>query len=154
MSAGLETSLAEALRAQRIALQRVEPSAVLDARFERSVETWRAQRLRARRRRRLSWALAAAATVVLVLSNGWLVRQVGAPPARAAPPDSDYAQIAPADTVLRMRASLGAQLPVRSANGWLSHRRHYWVDVGVAADGTLYIERVMPVDDDPQLVVP
>jgi hypothetical protein len=56
--------------------------------------------------------------------------------------------------VLRLQASLGANLPVRSGNALLPQRRHYWVDVGVAADGTLHIERVTPIDEDPQLFVP
>ena len=56
--------------------------------------------------------------------------------------------------VLRVRASLGAQLPLSNANGFSARRRHYWIDVGVAPDGTLNIERVTPIDEDPQLFVP
>lgn len=155
MSARIEASLFKAMLAQRAVLQRMLPSAALDARFERSLETWRAQRLRADRRRRLTWALAAAATGVLVLSTGWLVMHVGERPASAVARDSKSAYSASEDAaVLRVRASLGAQLPVMAGNGSAPHPRHYWVDVGVASDGTLYIERVTPIGDDPQLFVP
>ena len=66
-----------------------------------------------------------------------------------------YAQLATeGPAVLRVRASLGAQLPESGGNGFLSRPRHYWVDVDVAGDGTLYIKRVTPIDDDPQLFVP
>jgi hypothetical protein len=155
MSERIETSLSAALLAQRAALRRIAPSAALDARFEHSLVGWSAQRLRARRRRRLSWAFAAMAAAVLVMSTGWLVMHVEAsrPPAGMHSPG----QVALADadaTVLRMRASLGAQLPVRNGNAFSPRRRHYWVDVAVAADGTLYIERVTPIDEDPQLFVP
>jgi len=155
MSERVETSLSEALLAQRAALRRIGTSAALDARFEQSLASWSSQRVRASRRRRLSWAFAAAAAAVLVMSTGWLVMHVdGArPPAER----RNFAQTQAADAgamVLRMRASLGTQLPVRNGNGFLPRRRHYWVDVAVAPDGTLYIERVTPIDEDPQLFVP
>jgi hypothetical protein len=40
VSARIETNLSQALLAQRAALRRAEPSAALDARFDRSLETW------------------------------------------------------------------------------------------------------------------
>jgi hypothetical protein len=150
-----ESILCRALLAQRVALRNMEPSAALDARFEHSLEAWRTQRLRSGKWRRLQWALAAAVAGVLVLSTGWLVLHVGERPARAVVPDSQNAKLAAEEpAMLRVRASLGAQLPVRGGNGFLSHPRHYWVDVDVAGDGTLYIKRVTPIDDDPQLFVP
>ena len=152
MSERLETSLSQALLAQREALRRTRASAALDARFEQSLRQWRARRVRAGRRRRLSWALAAAMAGVLMASTAWLVIHIGTPPA---PYGSGQAEFADADAaVLRVRASLGAQLPVRNGNGFSSRRRHYWVDVAVAPDGTLNIERVTPIDEDPQLFVP
>ena len=155
MSERIETSLSEALLAQRAALRRIGTSAALDARFEQSLVSWSSQWVRASRRRRLSWAFAAAAATVLVMSTGWLVMHVDAarPPAER----RNFAQTQAADAdamVLRMRASLGTQLPVRNSNGFFPRRRHYWVDVAVAPDGTLYIERVTPIDEDPQLFVP
>jgi hypothetical protein len=155
MSERVEASLSPALLAQRAALQRARTSAALDARFEQSLGTWRARRVRAGRGRRLSWALAAAAAGVLVMSTAWLVMHIGTPPARAEMYGSAQAQVADADgAVLRVRASLGAQLPVRNGNGFSSRQRYYWVDVRVAPDGTLNIERVTPIDEDPQLFVP
>ena len=155
MSERLEASLSQALLAQREALRRTRPSAALDARFEQSLTDWKSRRLRAGRRRHLSWGLAAAAAGVLVVSTGWLVMHVGAPPSQAGVYGSGQGQVADLDpAVLRVRASLGAQLPVRNGNGFSSRRRHYWVDVDVEPDGTLYVERVTPIDEDPQLFVP
>jgi hypothetical protein len=155
VSARTERILSRALLAERVALKQLEPSAALDARFEHSLESWRTQRLRSARWRRLRWALAAAVTGVVVLSTGWLVLHMDQRPALAVVPDSRYAQLATeGPAVLRVRASLGAQLPARAGNGFLSQPRHYWVDVDVAGDGTLYIKRVTPIDDDPQLFVP
>ena len=155
MSERTETNLSNALRALRASLQHTDTSLALDARFEQSVATWSAERVRAGRRRRLSWALAAAAAGVLVVSTGWLVMHVETPPFPAEIRNSGQARTAAADpAVLHVRASLGAQLPVRTGDGLSPRRRHYWVDVGVAPDGTLYIERVTPIDEDPQLFVP
>ena len=155
MSERIEASLSQALLAQRAALRRARPSAALDARFELSLGTWRARLVRTRRRRRLSWALAAAAAGVLIVSTSWLVMHIGRPPPPGETYHSGRTQVADADAaVLRVRASLGAQLPVRNADGFSSRRRHYWVDVSVAPDGTLNIERVTPIDEDPQLLVP
>ena len=103
----------------------------------------------------MSWALAAAAAGVLIVSTSWLVMHIGRPPSPGETYHSGRTQVADADAaVLRVRASLGAQLPVRNADGFSSRRRHYWVDVSVAPDGTLNIERVTPIDEDPQLFVP
>jgi hypothetical protein len=155
MSEHLEVGLSQALLAQREALRRTRPSAALDARFEQSLATWRSHRLRAGRRRRLAWGLAAAAAGVLVVSTAWLVMHVGAPPSPAGVYRAGQGQVADVDAaVLRVRASLGAQLPVSNGNGLSSRRRHYWVDVDVEPDGTLYVERVTPIDEDPQLFVP
>lgn len=152
MSQRIEASLSQALLTERAALRRARASAALDARFEQSLRKWRARRVRAGRRRRLSWALAAAMAGVLMASTAWLVIHIGTPPT---PYGSGQAESADADAaVLRVRASLGAQLPVRNGNGFSSRRRHYWVDVAVAPDGTLNIERVTPIDEDPQLFVP
>jgi hypothetical protein len=94
-------------------------------------------------------------TGVVVLSTGWLVLHMDERSVRAEAPDARYAQLATeGPAVLRVRASLGAQLPARGGNGFLSQPRHYWVDVDVAGDGTLYIKGVTPIDDDPQLFVP
>jgi len=155
MSEGIGTSLTGALRAQRSALRRIGTSTALDARFEHSLATWSSQRAWAGKRRRWSWAFAATAAAVVVISTGWLVMHVDAarPPAET----RNFGQVQVADddaTVLRMRASLGAQLPVSNGYGFSPRRRHYWVDVAVAPDGTLYIERVTPIDEDPQLFVP
>jgi len=155
MSEPVEASLCEALLAQREALRRARPSAALDARFERSLARWRARRLGAGRRGRLSRALAAAAAGVLIVSTVWLVTHIGSTPSPAEVHHSGQGEVADtAAAVLRVRASLGAQLPVRNGNGFSSRRRRYWVDVGVEPDGTLYVERVTPVDEDPQLFVP
>jgi hypothetical protein len=155
MSEPTETSLSQALLAHRAALRGASASAALDARFEQSLGIWKAQRARAGRWRRLSWALAAAAAGVLTVSTAWLVMHIGTPPSAAKMQSSGQAQVAAADaTVLRLRASLGTQLPVRNDNGFSPRRRHYWVDVWVAPDGTLYVERVTPIDEDPQLFVP
>ena len=155
MSERIETSLSQALLAQRAALRRARASAALDARFEQSLAKWRARRVRSGRRRRLSWALAAAMTGVMMASTAWLVIHIGKPPAPAETYGSGQAEVADANAaVLRVRASLGAQLPVRNGNGFSSRRRHYWVDVAVAPDGTLNVERVTPIDEDPQLFVP
>ena len=157
MSEPIEASLSRALLAQRAALRRATASPALDARFEQSLGTWGARRVRAGRRRRLSWALAAAMVGVLMASTAWLVMHTGPPTAPAKTYASGQALAADAATdaaVLRVRASLGAQLPLRNANGFSPRRRHYWVDVAVAPDGTLNIERVTPIDEDPQLFVP
>ena len=155
MSGRIETTLSEALLAQRAALRRLGTSAALDARFEQSLATWSSERLRARRRHRLSWAFAAAAAAVVLMSTGWLVMHVDASRSPAGTHNVGAVQIADADaTVLRVRASLGTQLPLRSGNGFYPRRRHYWIDVAVAPDGTLYVERVTPIDEDPQLFVP
>jgi hypothetical protein len=157
MSDPIEASLSRALLAHRTALRGARASAALDARFEQSLGTWRARRVEAGRRRRMSWALAAAMAGVLIAATAWLVLHAGTLPARASADTSSSGQpqVAAADAaVLRVRASLGAQLPVRNGNGFSSRRRHYWVDVSVAPDGTLNIERVTPIDEDPQLFVP
>ena len=154
MSERIEMRLSQVLLVQRAALRRARASAALDARFEQSLGAWRAQRARAGRRRRLSWALAAAAAGVLVAGTAWLVMHIGTSPSPVETYGLRRAHVADSDeAVLRVRASLGAQLP-RSANGSSPRRRHYWVDVGVAPDGTLNIERVTPIDEDPQLFVP
>ena len=155
MSERIEASLSEALLAQRAVLRRARASAALDARFEQSLGTWQARRARAGRRRRWSWALAAAAAGVLMVSTAWLVMHIGTPPSPAGTYRTAQGQGADADAaVLHVRASLGAQLPVSNVNGFSARRRHYWIDVGVAPDGTLNIERVTPIDEDPQLFVP
>jgi len=155
MSERIEASLCEALLAQREALRRARPSAALDARFEQSLGRWRARRLGAGTRGRLSRALAAAAAGVLIVSTVWLVTHIGRTPSPAEGHRSGQGEVADtAAAVLRVRASLGAQLPVRNGNGFSSRRRRYWVDVGVEPDGTLYVERVTPIDEDPQLFVP
>jgi hypothetical protein len=153
MSESSEASLSQALLAQRAALRSATPSAALDARFEQSLGTWRARWARAGRRRLLSRAVAAAAVGVLVVGTAWLVMHIGTAPS----PAEVYRPGQRADVdaaVLRVRASLGAQLPVGNDNGLPSRRRHYWVDVGVEPDGTLYVEHVTPIDEDPQLIVP
>ena len=154
MSEPTETSLSRALLAHRAALRGARASAVLDARFEQSLGIWKAQQVRAGRRRRFSWALAAAAAGALTVSTAWLVTHIGTPPSVAKMQSSGEVQVASDATVLRLRASLGAQLPVRNDNGFSPRRRHYWVDVWVAPDGTLYVERVTPIDEDPQVFVP
>lgn len=155
MSGRIETSLSQALLAQRAALRGARTSDALDARFEHSLGTWRALQVRAGRRRRLSWSLAAAVAAVLMVSTAWLVMHIGTPPSPAETSNSRQPQVVNADAaVLRVRASLGAQLPVTDSNGFSPSRRHYWVDVRVAPDGTLGIERVTPIDEDPQLFVP
>jgi hypothetical protein len=155
MSDEIETRLAQALLAQRALLQSTESSAALDERFEQSLASWKAHQVRAVGLRRLSRTLAAAAMVVLVVSTGWLVVHVGAQRPGVIVDKPAYADAARHDTaLLRVRASLGAQLPDRSDTGFPVRQRHYWVDVAVAGDGTLYIERVTPVDEDPQSFVP
>jgi len=155
MSERIETSLAQALLAERAVLRGARASAALDGRFEQSLGTWRARRVRAGRRRRLSWSLATAAAALLLVSTAWLVTHTGAPPSPAETYRSGQPAAADAvAAVLRVRASLGAQLPVRNGNGPSPQRRHYWVDVRVAPDGTVEIERVTPIDEDPQLFVP
>jgi len=83
MSERIEASLSEALLAQRAVLRRARASAALDARFEQSLATWRTRRVRAGRRRRSSWALAAAAAGVLIAGTAWLVMHIGTLPAPA-----------------------------------------------------------------------
>ena len=82
MSERIEASLSEALLAQRAVLRRARASAALDARFEQSLATWRTRRVRAGRRRRSSWALAAAAAGVLIAGTAWLVMHIGTLPAQ------------------------------------------------------------------------
>jgi hypothetical protein len=156
MSEPTETIFCRALRAQRAALHRLEPSADLDARFEQSLQAWGTDRARATKRRRRSWALAGAATVVLLSGAGWLAWHVRAPqPATPGVRKSGYVRVASPDAqVLRVQASLGAPLPVWARNGFAARARRYWVDVGIAGDGSLYIERVIPADDDPELFIP
>jgi hypothetical protein len=68
---------------------------------------------------------------------------------------SGYTGIASPDAaVLRVRASLGAPLPVSAGNAFPAHRRQYWVDVGIAGDGSLYIERVTPTGENAELSAP
>lgn len=155
MRVPIETMLSRALIAERAALYRIQPSTELDIRFDQSLQGWRTERGRAGKRRRLSWTLTAAATVVLMASASWLVMHSGARTGEAALQNSRYMPVAPADAaVLRLRASLGAPLPVWAGDGFPAHGRHYWVDVGITDDGSLYVERVMPIDEDPELFVP
>jgi len=149
MSEPIETLLARALRAQRVALQRLEPSAELDTRFEGSLAALRSGRARVARRRR-SWMLAAAATVILTGGAGWLAMHTHSsqpPPTVVRNPGVRLAS--PDAAVLRVQASLGTPLPVNY--GLPAAPRHYWVDVGIASDGSLYIERVIPADGEPEL---
>jgi hypothetical protein len=161
MSAQSEVAtVSRALRALRSELRTMGPSADLDARMERGLQAWRAERARAASRRRVSLSLIAAGTVALVVGLGWRAAQELArePPATAhgreisLPEPADRPE--PSSTypardaaVLRVRASLGAQLPQRDLRA-LPGERHYWVDIGISGDGALYVERVTPVDEE------
>jgi hypothetical protein len=153
MKEPIETILSRSLRAYRAALYRLEPSADLDARFDQSLEAWRADRAQEARGWRRSRTLAAAAAVILAASAGWLAMYARTrEPVSAAMRNVDSAS---SDTaVVRVEASLGTPLPVGARAAFDGEPRHYWVDVGIAGDGSLYIEGVMPADDDPELFIP
>jgi hypothetical protein len=147
-----ETLLSRAVRAQRAALNQIEPSAELDARFERSVQAWRTERARSGRWRRWSWMMAAAATVALVAGASWLVMGAGTHREDPVVENPGFPRVAPGEpAVLRVQGSLGTPIPVWAGNGLPPHRRQYWIDVGIGTDGSLYIERVTPVDESGEL---
>ena len=155
MSGQSEVGLCHALRRLGGELRARSPSAELDARFERSVQAWSIERARVAARRRLSPPLIAAGTIAVVVGfGGWAAHELGqSPPAMAdskptflPEPSTSYSG-RDAAAVLHVRASLGARLPQRSSDGLLVARRHYWVDIGISGDGTLYVERVTPVDE-------
>ncbi len=155
MSSPAENPLLHALRQQRARLFQIEPSAELDARFEQALGEWRAERSDAGRRRRWFWRLGIAAILLLAAGAGWLVLRTDERKGAAVVENPGYLRVKPTDSaVVRLQASLGAPIPVWAGNGFPAHRRRYWVDVGVAGDGSLYIERVTPIDESPEVLLP
>jgi hypothetical protein len=140
-----------ALVALRNELRSLEPSLRLNWRMEQSAQTWAARRALRPWASPFRWA-AAAAILIAVVTAGWLHYRAGltgpAPrPARQARP----AWAADAE-VLRVRATLGAPGLTSQVSTSPAAEQSYWIDLGVASDGSLHVVRVMPADDDERMV--
>jgi hypothetical protein len=136
------------LVALRDELKSLEPSLRLNWRMEQTVHTWAARRASRPWASPLRWA-AVAATLAAVVTAGWTLhrRAEVASSAQRLAREATPAWAADAE-VLRVRATLGApwltpQVPTSPAAG-----QHYWIDLGVASDGSLHVVRVMPADDE------
>jgi hypothetical protein len=137
-----------ALVVLRDELKSLEPSLRLEWRMEQTVHTWAARRTSRPWASPLRWT-AVAATLAAVVTAGWaLHRRAGvASAAQRVARQASSAWVADAE-VLRVRATLGApgvtsQIPTSPAAG-----QRYWIDLGVASDGSLHVVRVMPADDE------
>jgi hypothetical protein len=97
-----------------------------------------------------------AVAVILAASGGLLAMYTRTlEPEGVAIGNSGNVGLAPSDgAVVRVQASLGTPLPIWARGSFHTEPRHYWVDVGIAGDGSLYIEGVTPADDDPELFIP
>ena len=133
------------LHVLREELRSLEPSLHLNWRMEQTVHTWAVRRAWRPWASPLRWA-AVAATLAAVVTAGWTLHRrvelASSPQALAHEPTPAWA----ADTeVVRVRATLGAPglAPRTPAAG-----QRYWIDLGVASDGSLHVVRVMPADDE------
>jgi len=137
-----------ALVALRHELKSLEPSLRLKWRMERSVHTWAARRASRPWTWPLRWA-AVAATLAAVVTAGWTLHRRAEVASAAQPLAREPSPAWAGDAeVLRVRATLGAQgltprFPTSPAEGQL-----YWIDLGVASDGSLHIVRVMPAENE------
>lgn len=135
-----------ALVALREELQSLEPSLRLNWRMEQTTQMWGARRGSRPWAPPLRWA-AVAATLVAIVTTGWTLHR-RAEVARSA--QRLAGEVSPAWTadaeVLRVPATLGApDLNPQVATSPAGQR--YWIDLGVASDGSLHVVRVMPADD-------
>ena len=136
------------LHALREELRSLEPSLRLNWRMEQTVHTWAVRRAWRPWASPLRWA-AVAATLAAVVTAGWTLHRraelTSSPQPLAREPTPAWA----ADTeVVRVRATLGApgltaRMPASPPAG-----QRYWIDLGVASDGSLHVVRVMPADDE------
>jgi hypothetical protein len=141
MSGKTEITLSRVLPELRSALRSVSPSSELDARFRRSVDGLSARRSVAVAYRRKLSLLIAAGTIAAVVGLGWWVareRSVSSAVDGHGPSLRTASYPIPDAAVLHVRATLGARVP---------GPEEYWVDIGVASDGSLRVERVTPVDE-------
>lgn len=154
MSSNTEVTLSRVLPELRSALRSVGPSSELDARYRRSVDAWSARRNAAVAYRRALPLLIAAGTIAAVVGLGWWVarerdRSMAAVAVHQDSPlrSPSAAYMSPDAAVLHVRATLGARVPLAGSDAGLARPGEYWVDIGVAGDGTVRVERVTPVDE-------
>ena len=136
------------LHALREELRSLEPSLHLNWRMEQTVHTWAVRRAWRPWASPLRWA-AVAATLAAVVTAGWTLHRRGELASSPQPLAHEPIPAWAADTeVVRVRATLGApgltaRMPASPPAG-----QRYWIDLGVASDGSLHVVRVMPADDE------
>jgi hypothetical protein len=153
-------ALSEALRGYREELARIRPSAQLDARIAEALIAHAQEAPRpAPKRRFAALEIAAMLAIVVIVGLGFYLQLrkgidtenaselTVAPYQQSVVPPAQVYQWPVAATVFRVRASLGASgmMPAAVSGPPV---RHFWVDVGVASDGSLRIMQVIPADGD------
>ena len=149
--------LLRALDAYATELDRLAPSAQLDARMRQAIHSELSSRRRSQRwRPSATWAIAAS-VALLVATSVLMVRNDIRPeaPARSLAPDAAQTamQVFPAGaaslwpteaTVFRVRGNVGGP----------NSGQQYWLDVRMGNDGSMRIERVLSADGSELFVRP
>ncbi len=137
------------LSSLREVLHKQEPSSVLDERIHAAVNAWSNVRSGSLNRHIIRWpvALATAASVSLIaLTLHHASEDRGA--AVHIPREPHVARGAPRPiaepAIFRVRAALGSSAAAHRENANFVTGEDFWVDVGVASDGSLQIVRVVP----------
>jgi hypothetical protein len=166
-----EDRLSQTLLPVREALHLLEPSAALDARIDLAVSAWSARRSARARWRSPAWPVAwatAASALFVALGLRYAAHQgaepetaavkgnrtesttwptgpeaAGTSESRGAPAPKKSPQSEGGAAVFRVRATLGTYGAGRAEHSGLAGQ-HFWVEVGVASDGSLHIVRVAP----------
>jgi hypothetical protein len=141
MTANEEDGLLQALSVFREDLNGIEPSRGLEDRMDQAFDNWSKQFTRRPWRR---VALFAAAASVILASIAVMITHHAL---RVADRPS-ISRWSPRPALMRVRGSVGAAPAARPiGTGAFGATQHYWLEVEIAADGTIRIVRAVPASD-------
>lgn len=162
MNDPMEDTLAHAFDAYARELDQLQPSVQLDARMQAAISSELSRAPRMLQRRWPAWGLAASMALLagitsLALARYAQIRGIAptvAQPAEQAAPQQPAAYAAAArDATMVLPAGAVSLWPteatvfrVRSRLGTASAEQQYWIDVRIANDGSMRIERVFAAD--------
>ncbi len=168
-----QESLARALESYAAALDELTPSPQLHARMQAAIACELAQRPRRARIRHWSWAIAASLVLGVTLTYTVQMQRMraglaesanvavtNAAGARAAAPQNDTLdEVMNAMTVFPTGAvslwpTQGTVFRVRSTLSSMGEEQQYWIDVRMANDGSMRVERVFAADGTELFVRP